>query len=159
MSQNKEKRAELESQAAEIQEQLTETVTEYKKVGNQMLIAGGIVAGGYLLYSMFSDSKKKGSFVSDAIKSYALALALSYAKDLLIDYLASLEAETETASNGGASSLGNMNGALNASPKAILAHIRNGNTNGLGILDFTTRRAFDKFDFDNSFASRAIGVA
>ena len=44
-----------------------------------MLIAGGIVAGGYLLYSMFSGSKKKGSFVSDAIKSYALALALSYA--------------------------------------------------------------------------------
>ncbi|TBH72162.1 hypothetical protein EWU20_10100 [Aquirufa antheringensis] len=97
MSQNKEKRAELESQAAEIQEQLTETVTEYKKVGNQLLIAGGIVAGGYLLYSMFSGSKKKGSFVSDAIKSYALALALSYAKDLLVDYLASLEAETETA--------------------------------------------------------------
>ena len=97
MSQNKEKRAELESQAAEIQEQLTETVTEYKKIGNQMLIAGGIVAGGYLLYSMFSGSKKKGSFVSDAIKSYALALALSYAKDLLLDYLASLEQETEAA--------------------------------------------------------------
>jgi hypothetical protein len=33
--------------------------------------------------------------VGDAIKSYALALALSYAKDLLVDYLASLEAETE----------------------------------------------------------------
>jgi hypothetical protein len=97
MSQNKEKRAELESQVAEIQEQLTETVTEYKKVGNQMLIAGGIVAGGYLLFSMFSGSKKKGSFVSDAIKSYALALALSYAKDLLLDYLASLEEETEAA--------------------------------------------------------------
>jgi tRNA A37 N6-isopentenylltransferase MiaA len=97
MSQNKEKRDELESQAAEIQEQLTETVTEYKKVGNQMLIAGGIVAGSYLLYSMFSGSKKKGSFVGDAIKSYALALALSYAKDLLVDYLASLEEETEAA--------------------------------------------------------------
>ena len=41
MSLNKEKREELESQAAEIQEKLTETVTEYKKVGNQMLIAGG----------------------------------------------------------------------------------------------------------------------
>ncbi len=95
MSQNKELRAELESQAAEIQEQLTETVSEYKKIGNQMLITGGIVAGGYLLYSMFSGSKKKGSFVSDAIKSYALALALSYAKDLLLDYLASLEEETE----------------------------------------------------------------
>ncbi len=97
MSQNKEKRAELESQVAEIQEQLTETVTEYKKVGNQMLIAGGIVAGGYLLFSMFSGSKKKGSFVSDAIKSYALAIALSYAKDLLLDYLESLEEETEAA--------------------------------------------------------------
>jgi hypothetical protein len=97
MSQNKEKREELESQVAEIQEQLTETVTEYKKVGNQMLIAGGIVAGSYLLYSMFSGSKKKGSFVGDAIKSYALALALSYAKDLLLDYLASLEEETEAA--------------------------------------------------------------
>ena len=95
MSQNKEKREELESQAAEIQEQLTETVTEYKKIGNQMLIAGGIVAGSYLLFSMFSGSKKKGSFVGDAIKSYALALALSYAKDLLVDYLASLEQETE----------------------------------------------------------------
>jgi hypothetical protein len=96
MSQNKEKREELESQAAEIQEQLTETVTEYKKIGNQMLIAGGIVAGAYLLYSTFSGSKKKGSIVGDAIKSYALALALSYAKDLLVDYLASLEQETET---------------------------------------------------------------
>ena len=96
MSQNKEKRAELEIQAAAIEEQLTETVTEYKKIGNQMLIAGGIFAGGYLLYSMFSGSKKKGSFVGDAIKSYALALSLSYAKDLLVDYLASLEQETET---------------------------------------------------------------
>ena len=95
MSQNKEKREELESQAAEIQEKLTETVTEYKKVGNQMLIAGGIVAGAYLLYSTFSGSKKKGSIVGDAIKSYALALALSYAKDLLLDYLSSLEQETE----------------------------------------------------------------
>jgi hypothetical protein len=55
------------------------------------------LAGGYLLYSVFSGSKKKGSFVGDAIKSYALALALSYAKDLLLDYLASLEQETETA--------------------------------------------------------------
>ncbi|MFM1780903.1 MAG: hypothetical protein RJB49_1198, partial [Bacteroidota bacterium] len=45
MSQNKEKRAELEIQAAAIEEQLTETVTEYKKIGNQMLIAGGIFAG------------------------------------------------------------------------------------------------------------------
>lgn len=97
MSQNKEKREELESQAVAIQEQLTETVTEYKKVGNQMLITGGILAGGYLLYSVFSGSKKKGSFVGDAIKSYALALALSYAKDLLLDYLASLEQETEAA--------------------------------------------------------------
>ncbi len=97
MSLNKEKREELESQAAEIQDKLTETVTEYKKVGNQMLIAGGIVAGAYLLYSTFSGSKKKGSIVGDAIKSYALALALSYAKDLLLDYLASLEEETETA--------------------------------------------------------------
>jgi hypothetical protein len=26
-----------------------------------------------------------------------------------------------------------------------------GNANGLGILDFTTRRAFDKFDFDNTY--------
>ena len=97
MSLNNEKREELESQAAEIQEKLTETVTEYNKVGNQMLIAGGIVAGAYLLYSTFSGSKKKGSIVGDAIKSYALALALSYAKDLLLDYLASLEEETETA--------------------------------------------------------------
>ena len=95
MSQNKEKREELESQAAAIQEDISETVTEYKKVGNQILIAGGILAGGYLLYSVFSGSKKKGSFVGDAIKSYALALALSYAKDLLLDYLASLEQETE----------------------------------------------------------------
>jgi hypothetical protein len=97
MSQNKAKRDELESQATAIQEDISETVTEYKKVGNQMLIAGGILAGGYLLYSVFSGSKKKGSFVGDAIKSYALALALSYAKDLLLDYLASLEQETEAA--------------------------------------------------------------
>jgi hypothetical protein len=97
MSQNKAKRDKLESQAAAIQEDISETVTEYKKVGNQMLIAGGILAGGYLLYSVFSGSKKKGSFVGDAIKSYALALALSYAKDLLLDYLASLEQETEAA--------------------------------------------------------------
>jgi len=72
-------------------------VDEYKKVGNQLLVAGGIVAGAYLIYSAFSGSKKKGSFVGDAIKSYALALALSYTKDLLLDYLASLEQETEAA--------------------------------------------------------------
>jgi hypothetical protein len=96
MSQNREKRKELENQAAALEGQLTETVTEYKKVSNQLLIAGGIIAGGYLLYSAFSGPKKKSSFVSGAIKSYALALALSYAKDLLVDYLASLEQERET---------------------------------------------------------------
>lgn len=97
MSQNKVKREELESQAAAIQEDIVETVEDYKKVGNQLLVAGGIVAGAYLIYSAFSGSKKKGSFVGDAIKSYALALALSYAKDLLLDYLSSLEQETESA--------------------------------------------------------------
>jgi hypothetical protein len=29
--------------------------------------------------------------------------------------------------------------------------VSHGNANGLGILDFTTRRAFDKFDFDNTY--------
>ena len=30
-----------------------------------------------------------------------------------------------------------------------------GNANGLGILDFTTRRAFDKFDFEHDLPERA----
>ncbi|MBC2836057.1 hypothetical protein [Paragemmobacter straminiformis] len=46
--------------------------------------------------------------------------------------------ETTVASNGkgkGASGLGNMNGALHANVNAVLAHIRNGNTNGpVGLL-------------------------
>jgi len=59
MSQNKEKRAELEIQAAAIEEQLTETVTEYKKVGNQMLIAGGIFAGAICCILCSLDLRKK----------------------------------------------------------------------------------------------------
>ncbi|MFM6948051.1 MAG: hypothetical protein ACKOWQ_03460 [Aquirufa sp.] len=109
MSNNKEKREKLEIQAQAYQQELTEKVDELKETakvrGGQILLAGGILAGSYLLYSLLSGSDKKNkkesvqnesSFLGSAIKSYAFAFALSLAKDKLIEYLDSLEKKEET---------------------------------------------------------------
>jgi len=99
------KRKELEDQANEVKSNISLEMDDLKKIakerGNQILIAGGIVAGSYLIYSLFSggnDSKKEGkkepSFLGSAIKSYLLAVALSMAKDKLVEHLKNLEEES-----------------------------------------------------------------
>lgn len=108
MSNNKEKREQLEVQAQLYQQELTEKVDDLKEQakarGEQILWVGGILAGSYLLYSMFSGKEKKfskvivekeSSFLSSALKSYAIAFALSLAKDKLVQYLDSLEKREE----------------------------------------------------------------
>jgi len=108
MSNNKEKREELELQAEVYQQELTEKVDELKEKakvrGSQILLVGGVLAGSYLLYSLLSDSDKKNnkessqqesSLLGSALKSYAIALALSLAKDKIMDYLDSLEKKEE----------------------------------------------------------------
>jgi hypothetical protein len=108
MSDNKEKREQLEVQAHAYQQELTEKVQELKQTakvrGGQILLVGGILAGSYLLYSLLAGSDKKSkkeckaqesSFLGSALKSYAIALALSLAKDKLIQYLSSLEKPEE----------------------------------------------------------------
>ncbi len=96
-------RDELEAKAQSYQEEITQTLTDIKETakvrGGQLLIAGGVVLGGYLLYSLLSGSDKKekkskekeeskdGSALGSVVASYALALALSLAKDKLLEYL------------------------------------------------------------------------
>ena len=56
MSNTKGKREKLEMQAQAYQQELTEKVDELKETakvrGGQILLAGGILAGSYLLYSL-----------------------------------------------------------------------------------------------------------
>lgn len=96
-------RDELEAKAQTYQEEINQEITDLKDTvksrGTQLLIAGGVVAGGYLLYSLLSGSDKKekksksseeskeGSALGSVLASYALAIALSLAKDKLLEYL------------------------------------------------------------------------
>jgi hypothetical protein len=99
------KRKALEVQANEVKSNISLEMDDLKKIakerGNQILIAGGIMAGSYLIYSLFSGSgeskkeeKNESSFLGSTIKSYLLAVALSMAKDKLVDYLKNLESES-----------------------------------------------------------------
>ena len=99
------KRKALEVQANEVKSnislELADVKNRAKERGNQILIGGGIVAGSYLIYSLFSggseskkEEKNESSFLGSAIKSYILAVALSMAKDKLVEYLRNLEEES-----------------------------------------------------------------
>jgi hypothetical protein len=106
MSQITEKKAKLEAEAANYEDKIGESIADIKQVakekGTQILVAGAVVAGVYLLYSLFTESdksekkseKKESSFLSNAITSYAVGMALSLAKDQLVDYLRKLEEES-----------------------------------------------------------------
>ncbi|MFL0161309.1 hypothetical protein [Aquirufa salirivi] len=103
MSRAKSKKEELIAQAETYEKELSEEVGEIKQQikekGSQALLIGGVLLGSYLLYSFLSGSEKKpkletkegGSFLGGAIKSYAIALALSLAKDKLVEFLQQLE--------------------------------------------------------------------
>jgi uncharacterized protein (DUF1778 family) len=103
MSQITDKKEELEAKALTYQKELVDEIADIKQVakerGGQILIAGGVLAGAYLLYSLFSDSpkkseKKESSFIGNTVTSFAVAVALSIAKDHLVDYLKKLESES-----------------------------------------------------------------
>jgi hypothetical protein len=108
MTELENKRKALEVQADEVKSNISLEMDDLKKIakerGNQILIAGGIIAGSYLIYSLFSGNnqtkkedqreKNEGSFIGSALKSYLVAIALSMAKDKLVDYLKNLEDES-----------------------------------------------------------------
>ena len=106
MSQITEKKAKLEAEAANYEGKIGESIADIKQVakekGTQILVAGAVVAGAYLIYSLLTDSdksekkseKKESSFLSNALTSYAVGIALSLAKDQLVDYLRKLEEES-----------------------------------------------------------------
>jgi uncharacterized protein (DUF1778 family) len=103
MSQITDKKEQLEAKASAYQKELVAEIADIKQVakerGGQILIAGGVLAGAYLLYSLFSDSskkseKKESSVVGNTLTSFAVAVALSIAKDQIVDYLKKLESET-----------------------------------------------------------------
>lgn len=106
MSQIQNKKAKLEAEAAIFEGKIGESIADMKQVakekGTQVLVAGAVVAGAYLLYSLFSGSeksekkseKKESSFLGNAITSYAVGIALSLAKDQLVDYLKKLEEDS-----------------------------------------------------------------
>lgn len=99
-------REELEAQAQTFQNELNQSIEDLKETakvrGTQILVAGAVVAGGYLLYSILSGSDKKekkeksesskeGSAIGSVLTSYAIAIALSLAKDKLMEYLDKVE--------------------------------------------------------------------
>jgi hypothetical protein len=106
MSQITDKKAKLEASAANYEDKIGESIAEIKHLakekGTQILVAGAVVAGGYLLYSLLSGSdksekkseKNESSFLANALTSYAVGMALSFAKDQLVDYLRKLEEES-----------------------------------------------------------------
>jgi hypothetical protein len=103
MSQITDKKEELEAKALTYQKELVDEIADIKQVakerGGQILIAGGVLAGAYLVYSLFSDSpkkseKKESAFIGNTVTSFAVAVALSFAKDQLVDYLKKLESES-----------------------------------------------------------------
>jgi hypothetical protein len=105
MSQITEKKAKLEAEAAQFENKIGEQIADIKQVakerGTQILVAGAVVAGAYLLYSLFSgdddeekSEKKESSFLGNAITTYVVGIALSLAKDQLVDYLRKLEEES-----------------------------------------------------------------
>lgn len=106
MSQITEKKAELEAKAANFEDKIGESIADMKQIakekGTQILVAGAVVAGGYLLYSLLSGNdksekkaeKNESSFLANALTSYAIGMALSFAKDQLVDYLRKLEEES-----------------------------------------------------------------
>ncbi len=109
MSREKSKKEVLLAQAESYEKELSEEVGEIKQQikekGSQVLLIGGVLLGSYLLYSLLSGSEKKskvedkegGSFIGGAIKSYAIALALSLAKDKLVEFLSQLEENNQQA--------------------------------------------------------------
>ncbi len=107
MSELTEKKAKLEAEAAQFEDKIGEQIADIKQVakekGTQILVAGAVVAAAYLLYSLLSSDqsksekkseKKESSFLGNAITSYAVGIALSLAKDQLVDYLRRLEEES-----------------------------------------------------------------
>lgn len=105
MSQTQNKKAQLEAEAANYEDKIGESIADIKQVakekGTQILVAGAIVAGAYLLYSLLSSDnsekkseKKESSFLGNAITSYAVGIALSLAKDQLVEYLRKLEEDS-----------------------------------------------------------------
>ncbi len=105
MSQIKNKKAQLEAEAANYEDKIGESIADIKQVakekGTQILVAGAVVAGAYLLYSLLSSDKsekksekKESSFLGNAIATYTVGIALSLAKDQLVDYLRKLEEDS-----------------------------------------------------------------
>jgi hypothetical protein len=105
MSQIKNKKAQLEAEAAQYENKIGEEIADIKQVakdkGTQILVAGAVVAGAYLLYSLLSSDKpekksekKESSFLANAITSYAVGVALSLAKEQLVEYLRKLEEDS-----------------------------------------------------------------
>ncbi|CAM3357298.1 hypothetical protein [Aquirufa ecclesiirivi] len=111
MSRAKSKKEDLIAQAEIYEKELSEEVGEIKQQikekGSQALLIGGVLLGSYLLYSLLSGSEKKSkldtkegsSFLGGAIKSYAIALALSLAKDKLVEFLQQLEENNQEVTN------------------------------------------------------------
>ena len=99
MSQITNKKAKLEAEAANFENKIGEQIADIKQVAKE---EGTQILGAYLLYSLFSGSdksekkseKKESSFLGNAITSYAVGIALSLAKDQLVDYLRKLEEES-----------------------------------------------------------------
>ena len=81
MSQITEQKAVLEAKSSAYQQEIVEEIADIKQVakerGGQILIAGGVLAGAYLLYSLFSDSSKKSDKNDSNMKVYKSELLLS----------------------------------------------------------------------------------
>lgn len=90
----------LNKKIEESTELLKQKAQDYKNLGKDALLIGGILLLGYSLFQLFSDDdeeieeveeKSKDSFISSGLKGIATSVLLAIAKEKLMDYIESLD--------------------------------------------------------------------
>lgn len=81
-------------------EALKQKAQDYKELGRDALLIGGVLVLGYSLFQLFSDddeeqeietTEKSESFISSSLKGVASSILLALAKEKLMEYIESLD--------------------------------------------------------------------
>ncbi len=94
----------ISNKIEKISGELNEQVSEYKDLGRNVAIIGGILVSAYALIKMISSDdeptsesskKEEGSILFSTLKGVAVSVALALVKDKLIEFLSNLDEENE----------------------------------------------------------------
>jgi hypothetical protein len=94
----------ISNKIEKISGELNEQVTEYKDLGRNVAIIGGILVSAYALIRMInsdddtiveSPKKEEDSLLFSTLKGVAISVALALVKDKLIDFLSNSVEEDE----------------------------------------------------------------